>query len=176
MIWRCGLFIVLALAAANCELAKYISIRHNVAVSEAMSPTIEPGDHFGSVGIRSDEVDPIQRFDIVVFRPPKMERFPTDEATRFVFRVIGLPGENIELRSGKVYINGVELDESGFSKRLSYEKFAPSVVPEGEYFLMGDNRSDSMDSRQFGTIKRDAIDGKVQNIIRKADYENGKRW
>ena len=58
----------------------------------------------------------------------------------------------------------------------SYEKFSPKVISEGEYFLMGDNRSESMDSRNFGTIKRNAIDGKVQNVIRKADYDNGKRW
>ena len=141
-----------------------------------MSPTINIGDHFASVGIRDNEIDPIQRFDIVVFKPPQNEKLKPDENTRYVFRVIGLEGEKVEMKQGLVFINDKILDESSFIKTVSDKYFAPVVVPKGSYFLLGDNRPNSADSRYIGTIKREDIDGKVSNIIRKEDYDNGKRW
>ena len=162
--------------AAGCGLGKYFSLRHNVAASEAMSPTIEPGDHFASVGIKNNDVDPIERFDIVVFKPPKTKGMQIDEDTRYVFRVIALGGEKVEIKKGTVFINDRAIDESSFGKYPSTNDFKAVDVPAGEYFLLGDNRPNSADSRYIGTIQRDAIEGKVNNIIRKDDYDKGKRW
>lgn len=160
----------------GCGISKYISVRHNIAASEAMKPTIEPGDHFASVGIKDNELDPIERFNIVVFKPPKNEELQITEETRFVFRIIGLGGEKIEIRAGTVFINDQPLNESSFEKMPAKGNFKAVLIPSNEYFLMGDNRPNSMDSRYIGTIKREDIDGKVEQIIRKEDYDNGKRW
>ena len=147
-----------------------------MAVSEAMSPTIRPGDHFASIGIRSNDIDPIERFDIVVFKPPKDTKHQMDENTRFVFRIVALGGEKVEIRKGIVFINDRPLDESSFEKYPSTDNFKTVSVPANEYFVLGDNRPNSGDSRYIGTIKREDIDGKVNNIIRKEDYDKGKRW
>lgn len=168
--------LVFCCLASGCGLQKYISVRHNVAASEAMSPTIKPGDHFASFGIKDNDIDPIERFNIVVFKPPINEKRGIDENTRFVFRVIGLSGENIEIKKGIVFINDKILDESSFEKKTSTDDFKAITIPPNEYFLMGDNRPNSEDSRYLKTIKREDIDGKVDTVIRKEDYENGKRW
>ncbi len=171
-----GTILVFCCLAIGCGLGKYISVRHNVTVSESMSPTIKPGDHFVSVGIKDDEIDPIERFNIIVFKPPPNPKRGIDEKIRWVFRVIALGGEKIELKKGVVFINDKMLDESPFEKIPSEDNFKALIVPPNEYFLMGDNRPNSEDSRYIKTIKREDIDGKVDNIIRKEDYENGKRW
>lgn len=141
-----------------------------------MSPTIKPGDHFASVGIKSNDLDPIERFDIVVFKPPNDKRRQYGEDARWVFRIIALGGEKVEIRKGTVFINDRPLDESSFGKYPSTDDFRAVNVPPNEYFLLGDNRPDSEDSRYIGTIKREDIDGKVNTIISKEDYDNGKRW
>lgn len=141
-----------------------------------MSPTINPGDHFASIGFKNDDLDPIERFDIVVFKRPKSYKRDVPEDTRYAYRVIALGGEKVELKKGIVFINDAQLEQSSFEKLVSTDDFKPIVVPAGEFFLMGDNRSNAEDSRFIGTIKRDAIDGKVRNIIRKEDYDKGKRW
>jgi signal peptidase I len=162
--------------AIGCGLGKYFSLRHNIASGNAMAPTIKEGDHFASLGVKNNDVDPIQRFDIVVFKPPQNRKNGVDASTRFVFRVIGLEGEKVEIRKGLVYINGQVLDESSFVKVVLDQFTAPVTIPSGSYYLLGDNRPDSNDSRYIGTIKREDIDGVVSNIIRKEDYDNGKRW
>ncbi len=141
-----------------------------------MSPAINKGDHFASIGVKDNEIDPVERFDIVVFKPPINEKFGTDENTRYVSRVIALEGEKIEIKEGLVFINDKVLDESSFIKIVSDKYFAPVIVPKESYFLLGDNRPNSADSRFIGTIKRENIDGKISNVIRKEDYDNGKRW
>jgi len=81
---------------------------------------------------------------------------------RLVKRVIGIPGDEIDVRNGKVYINGNELTEpyvkgETFQREISF----PITVPEGKYFVLGDNREVSKDSRTFGTIDRSQIEGKA---------------
>jgi signal peptidase I len=141
-----------------------------------MVPTIEPGDHMALVGIKNNDLDPIERFDIVGYHRQAEPKRGIDEKTIFVHRVIGMPGETVELREGIVYVDGNELDESSGTRVASTDTRKPVVVPTDEYFLLGDNRPNSEDSRYIGTIKRSNIDGKVTNIIRKADYDKGKRW
>ncbi|EGB14926.1 signal peptidase I [Pseudodesulfovibrio mercurii] len=101
-----------------------------------------------------------QRGDIVVFL------FPEDESKDFIKRVIGLPGETLEVRNKVVYINGQPLDEPYVLHTKAdtlpvRDNFGPVVVPEGTYFVMGDNREGSYDSRWWGPVKRQKIVGKA---------------
>lgn len=85
--------------------------------------------------------------------------------TSYIKRVIALPGEHLEIKDGKVYINGEELEENYLQENVTTESMEGSfydiVVPEGTVFVMGDNRSGSSDSRMFGCIPYEKIEGKV---------------
>src|SRR5437870_7283249 len=102
-----------------------------------------------------------QRGDIIILRPP------TNNSTDFIKRVIALPGEKLLIRSGVVYINGHRLDEPYLPEAWSNDNNYPrngsdgEVMPSDQYFVMGDNRNRSQDSRFFGPISRDRIDGKA---------------
>src|SRR5216683_4491899 len=104
-----------------------------------------------------------QRGDIIILRPP------TDDSKDFIKRVIALPGERLLIRDGVVYINGHRLIEpylpeawTVFSNSLGPTGSPDgSVIPPNEYFVMGDNRNRSQDSRTFGPIGRDRIDGRA---------------
>lgn len=102
-----------------------------------------------------------QRGDIVILRPP------TDNSKDFIKRVIALPGERLLIRSGIVYINGQKLDEPYLPEAWVVDTNWPAngsngqVMGPNEYFVMGDNRNRSQDSRIFGPITRDRIDGKA---------------
>jgi signal peptidase I len=115
-------------------------------------------------------IDPIRRGDIIVFK------YPEDPERDFVKRVIGLPGETVELRNKKVYINGEGLDEpyvhflfpaeaapddSGFTDFDVRRTYGPVTVPENQYFMMGDNRDNSQDSRYWGFMPREYVKGKA---------------
>ena len=99
-----------------------------------------------------------QRLDIVIFR------YPDDESQLFIKRIIGLPGETVEIIDGKVYIDGSEtpLDDS-FTPETPTGNYGPYTVPENCYFMLGDNRNNSKDSRfwQNTFVERDAILGKA---------------
>lgn len=113
----------------------------------------------------------IRRGDIVVFK------FPNNPDTLYVKRAIGLPGEELEIRGGTVYINGSELEEpykvhrdSALDEGRNFPRDPhrgnrrnntnPIKIPDGNYFVMGDNRDDSADSRYFGFLPRSHIVGR----------------
>ena len=144
-----------------------------------MSPTIEIGDHFGTFEIKDNNINRIKRFDIVVYKlQPNNAKVEMDIKTKLVHRVVGMPNEKIEIKKGLVYINDRLLDESSFEKTVGGIDFPSTTIPENEYFLLGDNRPKSLDSRYWikPTITREDIYGKVGSIIRKEDYAKGKRW
>ncbi|MCS7221402.1 MAG: signal peptidase I [Anaerolineae bacterium] len=95
-----------------------------------------------------------RRGDIVVIR------LPNQSNELLIKRVIGLPGETVEIRQGVVYINGKPLDEPYVTYR-SHETLAPRVIPPLSVFVLGDNRSASNDSRVFGPVHRDNIVGRA---------------
>ncbi len=115
-------------------------------------------------------IDRIDRGDIVVFK------YPDQPDRDFIKRVIGLPGETLELRNKRVYINGNPLDEpyvhfleaaQGGSEVTSFdvrERYGPVTVPPDQYFVMGDNRDNSQDSRYWGYLPRHYIKGKALMI------------
>ena len=120
----------------------------------------------------------IRRGDVIVFKYP-------DEPDRdFIKRVIGLPGETLELRAKKVYIDGQPLDEpyvhflepaSDAQETTLFdvrERYGPVRVPEGQYFVMGDNRDNSQDSRYWGFLPRHYVKGRALMIY--WSYESGR--
>ena len=124
-------------------------------------------------------VRPIHRGDIVVFK------YPDEPERDFIKRVIGLPGETIELKNKKVHVNGHPLDEpyvhfltppsTDYQEVTSYdlrERFGPVTVPEDKYFVMGDNRDNSQDSRYWGFLPRSYVKGKALLIY--WSYESGR--
>jgi len=131
--------------------------------SGGMIPTLRIGDHI----IADNEYyknKSITRGDVVVFL------YPEDETKIFIKRIIGLPGDLIEIKEKKVYINGKLFPEPYIihgdptiysSKTQPRDNFEKIVVPIGSYFIMGDNRDFSLDSRYFGSIEKRVILGKA---------------
>jgi signal peptidase I len=101
-------------------------------------------------------LEPIQRGDIVVFR------YPRDISKSYIKRVIGLAGDDIRIEDGQVYVNGKPLDEDYVPAAYADERSYPEiVVPANSYFVLGDHRSMSNDSRDFGPVKENYIYGKA---------------
>ena len=109
-----------------------------------------------------------QRGDIVICHYPKTKDggYLDQKNTCYVKRVIGLPGDTVSIRQGTVYINGEALKESYLeTERIDSQSMEAVVLGEGEYFLMGDNRSDSTDSRRMGAVERGKILGKAVGVV-----------
>jgi signal peptidase I len=140
--------------------------------SSSMEPTLHcarPGD--GCEAHFSDRVlacricyrlSSPKRADIVVFQTPPLAASRCNGGGTYVKRLIGLPGETWEERSGYVYINGKKLNEPYITpQRRDATTIAPIKIAPGHYFMMGDNRSGSCDSRKWGTVPRSNLIGKV---------------
>jgi signal peptidase I len=101
-------------------------------------------------------LEPIERGDIVVFR------YPRDPSKSYIKRVIGMAGDRIRIDGGQVYVNGQALDESYVPPEYTDSRSYPeSVVPMQSYFVLGDHRSMSNDSRDFGSVNQGFIYGKA---------------
>lgn len=108
--------------------------------------------------------DEIERFDILIFAPPDN---PDNTDETYIKRIIGLPGETIEVKNGKVYADGIELDDSFVKNPMNRKGDGIYKVPEGCYFFMGDNRNQSRDSRFWSEkyVPIENIQGKARSII-----------
>jgi len=102
------------------------------------------------------EFEPIHRGDVVVFR------YPRDPRKSFIKRIVGLPGELVEIRRGIVYINGVPVQEEYIpAVEQDNDSFPPLLLSSDHYFVLGDHRRNSNDSRSWGTVHRKHIYGKA---------------
>src|SRR6266496_395743 len=138
------------------------------------TPSMEPNLHVDDLLIVDEQyysTKPVLRFDIVLFSQPKAD-------FKAVARVIALGGETVELKNNRVFINGKALNESFKTRPCADENkdpafpcavFGPLKVPAGEFFLLADNRAESLDSRMLSphTINRGQLIGKVIRIISK---------
>jgi signal peptidase I len=121
----------------------------------SMLPRLEDQDRLfiNKIAYRVGE---IHQGDVVVFQ------YPRDHTKSYIKRVIGLPGDRLRIDHGIVYVNGVALREPYVPARYEDDRSeAQMVLPPHEYFLMGDHRSISSDSREFGPVDRDLIYGKA---------------
>ena len=149
---------VLVVLALTFLIVTYVGQRTKV-IGSSMEPMLEDGDNLivDKISYRFEEP---RRFDIIVFP------FRYEEKTYYIKRIIGLPGETVYIdESGAVYINGEVLKES-YGKETIIDPgraFEPVILGEDEYFVMGDNRNNSSDSRDpvVGNIHRDEFIGKA---------------
>jgi signal peptidase I len=159
--------------------------------SGSMEPTLLVGDHiivnkliygfrmpdsfFGITPFQGEipygkylfQIEPVHRGDVVVFV------FPPDPTKDFIKRVIGVPGDTVQIKAGRLYLDGQEVadphahfevppqDRLPSSER---DYFGPLKVPAGHYFMMGDNRDRSYDSRFWGVVGRDDVEGRAMFI------------
>jgi len=131
----------------------YFSIQRSPVEGISMQPSLENGQQLIVSKVVYYFHAP-HRGDVITLHPPVKSTRP------FVKRVIGLPGETVEIVRGKVYIDSVRLDEPYIKESFTYT-MAAVEVPEGEYFVLGDNRDISEDSHIFGPITRNSIIGKA---------------
>lgn len=151
--------ITIALAVTLAAAVNLFLIVNATIPSASMEPTIMTGDRvIGSRLAYLGDNEP-QRGDIIIFR------YPDDESMLFIKRIIGLPGETLEMKDGKIYINGSDtpLDEP-YLQVVPVGDYGPVEIPEESYFMMGDNRNFSADSRYWTNtfLHKDKIVGKAK--------------
>lgn len=146
--------IVVVLLAAVCFIGIQAAVQSAIVTEHSMEPTLYEGQRLVLNKVKYIVDDPV-RGDIVVLIHP---RHP--EGTPLIKRVIGLPGDYVEITGGQVLINRIALEEPYLSEPPSYE-MGEIAVPEGHYFVLGDNRNHSEDSHNNWTVSR-------QNILAKA--------
>jgi len=126
--------------------------------SGSMEPTLQIDDHLMIEKISYRFHEP-ERGDIVVFNPTETLK-AENYRQAFIKRIIGLPGETVEVKGGKVYINGQVISED-YIKELPKYDYGPQVVPDDQYLVLGDNRNNSYDSHIWGFVPRENFIGKA---------------
>lgn len=147
---------LIALALSVAFVLRTFVVQSFYIPSTSMTPTLEVGDRVLVNKLSFRFGDP-KRGQVIVFEAPPGEG--SDGIKDLIKRVIGLPGETIEGRDGHVYINGKRLDEPWLPEGVQSRTFGPEVVPEGRYWMLGDNRFDSRDSTFFKSIPRSSMIG-----------------
>ncbi|MDO4541829.1 MAG: signal peptidase I [Bacillota bacterium] len=155
------LVVTLLIAFVIAMVLKCFIVDSCKILSDSMVPTLNKGDRVLISRISYIIGEP-KRGDVIIFEPPA----EVDEGVDFIKRVIGLPGETVEVRDGVVYINNEPLSEDYISEPPNYD-LGPISVPEGKYFVLGDNRNNSADAHIWleiasdPFISEDSIDAKA---------------
>lgn len=161
-----GVFLIFTtLSSVILDVIKDYIVKAYKLPSGAMIPTLLVGDHVFvdklayRIGIHP------QRGDVIVFK------FPEDESKDFIKRIVGMPGDTIEIRDKHVLINGTVSDDASYTQRIdstvipssinSRDNFGPVTVPPDSFFVLGDNRDQSLDSRFWGFVEEQKIKGKA---------------
>jgi signal peptidase I len=171
-------------------------------VTGAMDPTLLSGETFTVTSLRGEkgELLPVRRGDVVA------HRWPPDPSKIFAKRVVGVPGDTIEMRLGKLRVNGrdavephawhEEPDTDPVAEDFSWQRaflvgaasrdtttyhpsrntWGPILIPPGRFFVLGDNRDHSLDSRYWGLLPADDIIGRARRVYRSSDPRTGIRW
>jgi signal peptidase I len=153
LLWTLGILGGLYLIHAILSVVIITFVAQPVRVEgQAMMPALGDGDKI----FISKRITELNRGDIVVFL------FPEDTTKSYLKRIVGLPGEMIDIRDGKVFINGQQIEEPYLlPDQASSDSMAePVTIKPDHYFVLGDNRRNSSDSRYWGTVPRKLIYGK----------------
>jgi signal peptidase I len=155
--------VILVIAALVAFVLRTYVVETYYVPSTSMYPTLKAGDRI----VVNKLAGGVNRGDIIVFRRPPAEHCGGTPVPDLVKRVIGLPGETVSGRAGQVYVTGRLLKEPWLPKggQTYTASFAPRHIPSGEYFVMGDDRTGSCDSRTWGPVKQSYIVGKVFLIL-----------
>ena len=129
----------LAVIAATMFVMLHFVVLHGKVPSSSMEPTLKVGAHFIADRLAFVNKKP-ERYDILVFKAPDTEEL-------YIKRVIGLPGEHVELINGDVFVDGEKVRDDFLKEQPADETYDFGNVPADSYFMMGDNRNDSLDSR-----------------------------
>ncbi len=156
--WIKEFVIILLCAVALAAVIKTFLVDSRSIPTPSMVPTIEEGDRIVLWRLAYAFNGAPERGDIIVFTPPAELNLKYD----LIKRVIGLPGETVEIKDGYVYIDGEPLEENYLNAQPNYT-YGPVTVPEESYFVMGDNRNNSADSHEWINpfLSEDAIKGKA---------------
>lgn len=157
--------IIIALIIAI--ILKLFVFANAVVPTGSMLNTIQKKDHVIASRL-SYVIDDPQRYDIIIFKAPD-DYYDNDTTTYYVKRIIGLPGETVQIINGKALVTKtdgttIETDDTFITNCVPTGDFGPYVVPEDSYFVMGDNRNDSLDSRYWRHtfVDKKLILGKVK--------------
>ncbi|MCA8942136.1 MAG: signal peptidase I [Planctomycetes bacterium] len=129
-------------------------VQISVVRGSSMQPSLVDGDRLIVDRIAYSMVD-VDRYDVVVMRNPR------DTSVDYVKRVVGLPGERISLQRGRLFVDGEEV-ETPIDLIRDSTSMPEIIVPDGHFFVLGDNRPVSCDSREFGLVQHELIKGKVR--------------
>jgi signal peptidase I len=143
------------------------ALRLYVIPSSSMAPTLVPGDHIVVTPYRFGTKP--NRGDVIVFRSPRA----ADEL--MIKRVIGTPGDLVETRAGRVIVCGHALPEPYVAAQATSGVIPAQIIPADSYFVLGDNRADSLDSRSWGVLPKDAVLGKARMILWSSGAAIGSR-
>ncbi len=151
----CKTFIFQQFRIPTGSMEDTLLVGDHLMVNKFIFGPLQPERFSGLLPVRD-----VRRGDVVVFK------YPEDPEMPFIKRVIGLPGESVEVRRKQLYINGTELDEpykfhkrSGIDTQVDY--YGPVLVPQGKLFVLGDNRDNSRDSRFWGFVPVDYLMGRA---------------
>ena len=151
---------LVAIALTIAIFVRFFIAEPRFIPSPSMVPTLAVGDRL-LVEKVSYHLHPPTRGDIVVFEPPpQLQEYGYQASQAFIKRVVGLPGQKVQVSQCKVYVNGEPLAESYILEAPQYE-MPPVTVPAGQLFVMGDNRNDSNDSHVWGFLP-------IENVIGRA--------
>jgi len=152
-IWETAKIVIISLAIIIP--IRYYLIQPFFVRGASMEPNFDDGQYLvvNEIGYR---VGQPKRGDVIVFK------YPFDKNQYYIKRIIGLPEERIEVRDGAVFINNVKLDESAYLSEATFTNGSIVInLKDGEYFVLGDNRQASSDSRQWGVLPTANIIGQV---------------
>ena len=170
-------FIETAILAAFIFLCLHLSIQNYQVEGSSMDPTLKVGEcvlsnkfiytRFDTTGLTKyvTSLDKHQGNILFLFHPPKrgeivVFRYPKDPNRHFVKRIIGIPGDQVEIKKGVVLVNGYGIEEPYLNPLPSTSNWGPSIIQAENYFVLGDNRAASNDSRSWGSISNEHLVGR----------------
>ena len=152
---------ILGLALAISVLIRLLIAEPRYIPSDSMIPTLNIGDRLVIEKVSYRFKEPTNG-DIIVFEPPdilQQQGYSKDQA--FIKRIIGLPGQTIDIKNGRVFIGDRPLEEDYIAELPDYFWQGPVTIPEDQYFVMGDNRNNSNDSHIWGFLPKENIIGRA---------------